>query len=62
MSWMDLSDYLVIEETAAARIDDLRDEAASHPTPKMPAPAPPAAHPVRMSACDWLRSASIEVR
>ena len=30
MSWMDLSEYRVIEETAAARIDDLHDEAASH--------------------------------
>ena len=29
MSWMDLSDYLVIEEAAAARIDDLRDEATA---------------------------------
>lgn len=31
MSWMHLSDYLVIEEAAAARIDDLRDEAALSP-------------------------------
>lgn len=30
MSWMDLSEYRVIEEAAAARIDDLHDEAASH--------------------------------
>ena len=28
MSWMDLSDYLVIEEAAGARIGDLHDEAA----------------------------------
>jgi hypothetical protein len=28
MSWMDLSNYLGIEEAAAARIDVLRDEAA----------------------------------
>jgi hypothetical protein len=27
MSWMDFSDYLVIEEASAARIDDLREEA-----------------------------------
>lgn len=38
MSWMDLSDYLVIEETAAARIDELHDEAASQATVEMPAP------------------------
>lgn len=62
MSWMDLSDYLVIEETAAARIDDLRDDADAHPTADIPAPARPAAPPVRLAACDWLRSASIEVR
>jgi hypothetical protein len=36
MSWMDLSDYLVIEETAAARIDDLRDEGSSHAPGKSP--------------------------
>jgi hypothetical protein len=36
MSWMDLSDYLVIEETAAARIDDLRDEGSSNAPVKSP--------------------------
>jgi hypothetical protein len=60
MSWMDLSDYLVIEETAAARIDDLRDEAASRANVETPKPSRPAAHPVRVFACDWLRPASIE--
>ena len=38
MSWMDLSDYLVIEEAAAARIDDLRDEAALDTSVEVPAP------------------------
>ena len=56
MSWMDLSDYLVIEETAAARIDDLRGSRATGISAPAPAPAPPA----RVSACDWLRPASIE--
>jgi hypothetical protein len=37
MSWMDLSNYLVIEEAAAARIDDLRHEAASHTSFETPA-------------------------
>lgn len=37
MSWMHLSDYLVIEEAAAARIDELRDEAASHGNVETPA-------------------------
>jgi hypothetical protein len=59
MSWMDLSDYLVIEETAAARIDDLRGDAASRAT-EISAPAPAPAPPARVSACDWLRPASIE--
>ena len=62
MSWMDLSDYLVIEESAAARIDDLHDEAAAHGTTDMPASTPRDLHCVRMSECDWLRSAAIEVR
>ena len=60
MSWMDLSDYLVIEASAAARLDDLHDEAAQA-TAEMPAPAPEDVHRVRMT-CDWLRSAAIEVR
>lgn len=62
MSWMDLNSYLVIEDTAAARIDDLRAEAGSHPTAEIPAPTGPATPCVRVSACDWLRSAAIEVR
>jgi hypothetical protein len=57
MSWMDLSDYLVIEETAAARIDDLRDEAASPATTEIPA----SARPVAVPAC-WLGPAWIEAR
>lgn len=38
MSWMHLSEYLVIEEAAAARIDDLRDEAAADANVNTPAP------------------------
>ena len=37
MSWMDLSDYLVIEEAAAARVDSLRDEAAMDADVETPA-------------------------
>ena len=36
MSWMHLSEYLVIEESAAARIDDLHDEAARRANVEMP--------------------------
>jgi hypothetical protein len=61
MSWMDLSDYLVIEASAAARIEDLHDEAAAHAIAEVPAPAPPDFDRVRVS-CEWLRSAAIEVR
>lgn len=60
MSWMHLSDYLLIEETAAARIDDLRDEAASNANAEIPAPPRPAAHRVSVCAFDWLRAAPIE--
>ena len=60
MSWMDLSDYLVIEEAAAARIEDLRDEAASHANVEIPAPPRAAAHRVSVCAFDWLRAAPIE--
>jgi hypothetical protein len=59
MSWMDLSDYLVIEQTAAARIDDLHDEAASDVAADVPAPARPGADRVR--TCDWRRPASLEM-
>lgn len=38
MSWMDLSNYLVIEQAAAARIDDLRDEAAADANLDTPVP------------------------
>ena len=41
MSWMDLSEYLALEETAAARIDDLHDEAASRPPVANPVPRGP---------------------
>lgn len=58
MSWMDLSDYLVIERTAAARIDDLRDEAASDAAADVPAPARPGAD--RARTCDGERRASLE--
>jgi hypothetical protein len=37
MSWMDLSDYRNIEDTAAARINELRDEAASDRHAEIPA-------------------------
>lgn len=39
MSWMDLSDYLVIEEAVAARVDSLRDEAAADVNGETPAPS-----------------------
>lgn len=38
MSWMDLSNYLVIEEAAGARVDGLRDEAAADANVEAPAP------------------------
>ncbi len=60
MSWMHLSDYLVIEEAVAARIDDLRDDAALHANSEIPPPPRAAAQRVRVSTCDWLRAASIE--
>jgi hypothetical protein len=34
---MDLSEYLVIEETAAARVDDLHEDAASQAPVEIPA-------------------------
>jgi hypothetical protein len=40
MSWMDLSEYHVIEERAGARIEDLRDEAASHAPVEIPVRGP----------------------
>jgi hypothetical protein len=62
MSWMDLSDYLVIEESAAARIDDLHDDAAADAAVEIPAPARADSQRARISACDWLRSTAIEAR
>jgi hypothetical protein len=54
MSWMDLSDYLVIEEAAAGRIDDLRADGASHASVEIAAQPRPAARRVGICVCERL--------
>jgi hypothetical protein len=57
MSWMDLNDYLVIEEAAAARIDDLREEAV-HADVETPARPRTAADRAPVCAFGWLPEAT----
>ena len=54
MSWMDLSDYHVIEEAAAERIHDLREDSASHASVEIAAQPRPAARPLGICVCERL--------